>query len=290
MLMSSAFLASSARADSGVPPGGGGSPPPTPGAPVYFSVEPVAVDPLINLNASINGLEVPASPYPVSKNFTVEIHLRNATATNVPAGVVAVFVDFDFENILNYCKPVGFTNMIGQSGGVLAGVDVIYGLNGGLYDANGNQLDSASYAQATQYTVAVAALTYQNSSAKWNNDDGLVAQITFQITGQPSKALNQSDFYGQLHIIFAELIDFNSNEIPYSIVQGTLKIDDPTRIPGDINGDGKVDLADLCILAKAYGSELGDPNWNPAADICGDGKVDLADLSVVAEHYGQHYP
>jgi len=296
VLMSSTFLANRARADvscqSSIPPGGGGSPPPTLGAPVYFSVEPVAVDPLTNFNASINGLEVPASPSPVGQNFTVEIYLRNATATNVPAGVAGVFVDFDFINILNYCKPIGFTTMLGQPGGALAG-NLLYGLDG-FYDVNGNPVDTGnpgdtvSYAQVTQYAVAAAT----TANAGWNNDDGLVAQITFQITGQPSKALNQTDFYTQLHITYAELDDYigASQEILYRVVQGTLKIDDPATIPGDINGDGKVDLADLVILAKAYGSKPGDPNWNPAADILGHGNVDLADLAALANHYGQHYP
>jgi hypothetical protein len=115
-----------------------------------------------------------------------------------------------------------------------------------------------------------------------------VARITFQITGQPSKALNQSDFYAQLHITYAELIDNNSTEIPYSVVQGTLKIDDPIRIPGDLNNDGNVGLDDLAVLAKAFGSKPGDPNWNPVADIRGDGRVDLEDLVILASHYGQH--
>jgi len=246
MLMSSASVANNARAASGVPPGGGGSPPPTPGAPVYFSVEPMAVPPLVNVNASINGLEVSSSPSALGENFTVEIHLRNATAMNVPAGLAGVFVDFDFINILNYCKPVGFTNMMGEPGGVLTG-NLLYGIPAGFYDVNGNPVDPGSYNQATQYAVAVAS-----NASGWNNDDGLVARITFQITGQPSRALNQSDFYGQLHIIFAELDSYTGEAqiIPYSIVQGSLKIDDPIRIPGDLNNDGRVGLDDLVILEK----------------------------------------
>jgi hypothetical protein len=253
-------------------------------------VEPVAVDPLVNVNASVNGLEVSSSPSAVGENFTVEIHLRNATATNVPAGVAGVYVDFDFMNILNYCKPLGFTTMLGQPGGVLAG-SLLYAVNGGFYDVNGNPVDAPDYSQATQYAVMAAS----TAEAGWNNDDGLVAQITFQITGQPSKTLNQSDFYSQLHMTYAELVDYNVSEIPYSVVQGpygvvqgTLKIDARNTILGDLNNDGSVGLDDLQILAVAYGSKPGDPNWNPVADILGQGRVDLADLVTLANHYGQH--
>jgi hypothetical protein len=61
-------------------------------------------------------------------------------------------------------------------------------------------------------------------------------------------------------------------------------------IPGDLNGDFKVSLADLVLLANAYGSVPGDSKWNPNADVSGDGKVSLTDLVLMANHYGQHYP
>jgi hypothetical protein len=54
-----------------------------------------------------------------------------------------------------------------------------------------------------------------------------------------------------------------------------------------LNGDGTVGLADLVILAQAYGSKTGDSNWNPVADIDGDGLAGLSDLVILAQHYGQ---
>jgi hypothetical protein len=65
-------------------------------------------------------------------------------------------------------------------------------------------------------------------------------------------------------------------------------------IPGDVNGDFKVNLSDLVILATAYGSkQVGNTSghqWNPNADIDNDAKVALSDLVLLATHYGQHYP
>jgi parallel beta-helix repeat protein len=61
-------------------------------------------------------------------------------------------------------------------------------------------------------------------------------------------------------------------------------------IPGDLNGDFKVSLADLVTLAIAYGSKLGDSNWNPNADIDGNSVVGLSDLVILANHYGQQFP
>jgi outer membrane protein assembly factor BamB len=61
-------------------------------------------------------------------------------------------------------------------------------------------------------------------------------------------------------------------------------------VPGDVNGDGRVDLKDIVLVAQAYGSMPGDPNWNPNADITGSGTVDLPDLVILAVHYAQVYP
>jgi hypothetical protein len=61
-------------------------------------------------------------------------------------------------------------------------------------------------------------------------------------------------------------------------------------IPGDVDGNFQVQLADLVILAKTYGSKPADTNWNPNADIDSNGAVGLPDLVILANHYGKHYP
>jgi hypothetical protein len=65
-------------------------------------------------------------------------------------------------------------------------------------------------------------------------------------------------------------------------------------IPGDFNGDGKVNLQDLQKFATWYKMNSSDPNWNvasppwaapSAADFNGDGVIDLADLVTLAMYY-----
>jgi uncharacterized protein (DUF2141 family) len=62
------------------------------------------------------------------------------------------------------------------------------------------------------------------------------------------------------------------------------------RIPGDINGDGIVDMRDMKIVQDAFGSVPGNPRWNPIADLNGDGRVDMLDLFIVQKHYGIRAP
>jgi len=59
-------------------------------------------------------------------------------------------------------------------------------------------------------------------------------------------------------------------------------------IPGDINGDGFVDIYDAILLAGSYNAVPGRPNWNPNADLKADDIIDIYDAIVLANHYGQH--
>lgn len=62
-----------------------------------------------------------------------------------------------------------------------------------------------------------------------------------------------------------------------------------TFLIGDVNRDGKVDIKDLVLLIKAYGSYPGHPKYNSNADFNDDGKVDIKDLVLLIKHYGEHY-
>jgi len=61
-------------------------------------------------------------------------------------------------------------------------------------------------------------------------------------------------------------------------------------IAGDANGDGVVDIFDLNIAGKAYGSFAGEPRYSPEADITNDDHVDMRDIVVIARNYGKIEP
>ena len=42
---------------------------------------------------------------------------------------------------------------------------------------------------------------------------------------------------------------------------------------GDVNYDGAVNIVDLAIIAAAYGTHVGQPNYNPQADLDMDGLI-----------------
>ena len=57
-------------------------------------------------------------------------------------------------------------------------------------------------------------------------------------------------------------------------------------VVGDVNGDGRVNVLDLLLLAYGFGTRCGvDRAYDPRADFNGDSYVDLGDLLVLAAHW-----
>jgi hypothetical protein len=53
-----------------------------------------------------------------------------------------------------------------------------------------------------------------------------------------------------------------------------------------MNGDGEVDIADIVIVAGLFGTEQGEPKWNPITDLNNDKVIDIADIVIVAKEFG----
>jgi len=64
----------------------------------------------------------------------------------------------------------------------------------------------------------------------------------------------------------------------------TIEVSSKPKVPGDVNGNGVVNVGDLAIAAYYYGAKEGDANWDKAkaADVNSDGVVDLKDLIFIA--------
>jgi peroxiredoxin len=76
--------------------------------------------------------------------------------------------------------------------------------------------------------------------------------------------------------------------VPNAMTLGS-EIDSLISINTDLNGDGTVNILDIVVVAKSFGSNLGGPNWIPAADLNHDGAVNIVDLSMVAKDFGKKF-
>jgi parallel beta-helix repeat protein len=85
----------------------------------------------------------------------------------------------------------------------------------------------------------------------------------------------------------AYAIDKNNNDhYPLKIPYGYKN----NPIPGDVNGDAKVDMGDIVALCDAFGSKPGKLSWNANCDLDKDGKITMGDIVIGLDHFGQHYP
>jgi len=55
-------------------------------------------------------------------------------------------------------------------------------------------------------------------------------------------------------------------------------------VPGDVNGDGKVDCTDMSIVQSSFGLRLGQPGFDSRADTNHDNVVNIVDLAYVSRH------
>jgi hypothetical protein len=73
-------------------------------------------------------------------------------------------------------------------------------------------------------------------------------------------------------------------------------------IPGDVDGNFKVDMGDISVLCDGFGSTIGaDGNYwhkptcilcphSPNFDIDWNGRLDMGDIVTALDHFGQRYP
>ncbi len=93
----------------------------------------------------------------------------------------------------------------------------------------------------------------------------------------------------RLRIANIKILDCNNVYLPVRTIVQTepvLKVTVSGFLPGDVNGDGKVNADDLILLSKSFGYQRGDPNYNGNADFNEDGIVDGMDLIILCMNWG----
>ncbi len=108
------------------------------------------------------------------------------------------------------------------------------------------------------------------SLAGESEGDGTLATLTFEVIAVKASTLTLSD-----------VLLSNSRGETFAPLVENAEITEPTKLIGDVNSDGTVNIADLVLVA----SNLGETGPN-AADVNSDGVVNIADLVLVAGALG----
>jgi hypothetical protein len=140
------------------------------------------------------------------------------------------------------------------------------------------------------FGVPTASETIYVPSHDWTFEgvtDGTIVALT---TDNEAAIIVRTTTYEAIY--FTNQMEEYASEMPETSVQVFYNaiVWASARAMGDLNGDLKVDGKDIAIIAKAYGSLIGQPAYVPNADINGDGKIDGKDIEVAAKYYGTHYP
>ncbi len=72
--------------------------------------------------------------------------------------------------------------------------------------------------------------------------------------------------------------------IPINLQNGTVIIN--ACYPKDFDCDCDVDIIDVTMAAYAYGTLVGDPNYEAIYDLDDDGDIDIVDITMAAYDYG----
>jgi len=98
---------------------------------------------------------------------------------------------------------------------------------------------------------------------------------------------SQSDIYADFQASFINntLTSRDKTKLLTIPVQftGNVDINMTLIIPADIQGDGRVDMWDVGIVGRFFGTTLDSANWNRQADIIQDNAIDMKDVGYVAK-------
>ena len=134
---------------------------------------------------------------------------------------------------------------------------------------NGSYLPTGAFFAPPQVSGGKVTVRATSVSGAGGASSGTLASVTFRVVAVKKSTLRLTNVI---------LADSNANTLTVrtrngSVVEGGAK--------WDTNGDGKVNVLDLVLVAKSLGTS------NARADTNGDGRVNVLDLVIVAQHLGE---
>lgn len=219
--------------------------------------------------------------------------LTAITASGGYKAVVKITVTADAHNGLSTVLRLPSSAEAGQSFAAVLGLQdvtsAVYAQDLTVqYEADQMEFVSAQTLQAgvdlieTKHTDGSVRLILASQGAGHEvKQAGDMVELTFKAKplSEPAK--------GYVRVAAATLANAEGTELEAGLSSAEIEITPAsTGANGDINGDGKVSIGDLAIVAANYGKTSADSDWNQAkrADVNHDGKVDLEDLVLVARN------
>ncbi len=150
-------------------------------------------------------------------------------------------------------------------------------------DAAGNESAVASLSVLLDLTPPVSSHSVNglqvSLSATDTGGSGLY-RIRYQVNGG-----SRHTYAGPFTIVQGDRVEYWAEDVAGNQEDPPHVYQSP--IPGDVDGDGHVDVVDLLYFVDAFGSVIGDANYDPRCDFNDDGSVDVVDLLDLAYNFGK---
>jgi len=162
----------------------------------------------------------------------------------------------------------------------------------GNYAMQANYGGTAAFAPSSD-TTATLSIAKATPAIQWNNPSDITVGValgptqlnaTANVPGTftylpPAGTVLPVGTAQKLSVAFAptDSIDYNSASASALINVNNVKV-----VPGDLNGDGVVNCADMAVVKNSFGKKTGQLGFDPRADVNHDGVVNILDLSTVS--------
>ena len=169
----------------------------------------------------------------------------------------------------------------------LSALEFKLGFNASVLHANSVASGSfipGSVTPITQIDNTAGFVRFNVSLSTSLTGDGNVTVVQFHV--EADNVRNST-----LHLYEVKLVNSTGQILPFTLTADG-SFTNARALLGDLNHDDIVDISDAIMAAKAFGSHLGDNNWNPEADVAPSypstdpDTIDVFDLIVLASNFG----
>jgi outer membrane protein assembly factor BamB len=205
-------------------------------------------------------------PMMIDGNLTCAFHLSRVILGDVNASAIGAGVRDGTYTIISPSHDVGVTSAVSDKTVVGQGFSANVTVTVVNQGNNTETINITAYANAT--TIGSENITLSAGSS-----------TTVMFTWNSSRF----DYGNYTVSAYALPVPGETNTADNNLTGGTVEV----TIPGDINGDGAVNILDSIKVSNAFLATPHSPNWNPNADINGDGVVNILDSIILANHFLQ---
>ncbi|KNY27824.1 non-reducing end alpha-L-arabinofuranosidase family hydrolase [Pseudobacteroides cellulosolvens] len=153
-----------------------------------------------------------------------------------------------------------------------------------------NKIDFGS--GATSFKALVAGELTSKIELRLNGPTGtLMGALSVEATGdwntyqEQTCNINKVTGVNDLYLVFSGPVNIDWFSFGGSAANTPIPTIPVTIPTGDLNKDGIINMADVILLAKAFGSVIGDSKYDPSYDLNNDGAINMSDVIIIASKF-----